>query len=380
MAARPRAHNISIPNLYCKLDKRTGKVYWQYKHPLTGKFHSLGTDEAEAKQIASDANTIIAEQKTRQILSINDRLARVKNSSYSPTVTQWVDRYLEIQTEKVAHDELKESSLKQKKSPLRLFNEHCGMTPMDQITTRHISEIIDQVKAKGHNRMAQVVRLVLVDVFKEAQHVGVVPPGHNPALATRQPRNKVIRQRLSLEEWQCILLQAKTMRPYLVNGMLLAMVTGQRIGDICRMKFTDIWDDHLHIEQEKTGSRLAIPLAIKCNALNISLAEVIAQCRDAVVSQYLVHYRHATSQAPRGGQLSTSNLTTAFKKARDKSGFIWPENTAPTFHEQRSLSERLYREQGINTQKLLGHKSAKMTDRYNDDRGKEWVTISLKSG
>nr|WP_241584704.1 tyrosine-type recombinase/integrase [Rosenbergiella epipactidis] len=80
------------------------------------------------------------------------------------------------------------------------------------------------------------------------------------------------------------------------------------------------------------------------------------------------------------GQLSTSNLTTAFKKARDKSGFTWPENAAPTFHEQRSLSERLYRAQGINTQKLLGHKSSIMTDRYNDDRGKEWVTVSLKSG
>ncbi|HEE3824328.1 TPA: phage integrase Arm DNA-binding domain-containing protein, partial [Klebsiella pneumoniae] len=29
MAARPRTHKITIPNLYCKLDKRTGKVYWQ---------------------------------------------------------------------------------------------------------------------------------------------------------------------------------------------------------------------------------------------------------------------------------------------------------------------------------------------------------------
>ncbi|EBG6549069.1 phage integrase Arm DNA-binding domain-containing protein, partial [Salmonella enterica subsp. enterica serovar Anatum] len=27
MAARPRSHKISIPNLYCKLDKRTGKIY-----------------------------------------------------------------------------------------------------------------------------------------------------------------------------------------------------------------------------------------------------------------------------------------------------------------------------------------------------------------
>ncbi|MGY6331009.1 phage integrase Arm DNA-binding domain-containing protein, partial [Escherichia coli] len=59
MAARPRSHKISIPNLYCKLDKRTGKVYWQYKHPLSGRFHSLGTDENEAKQVATEANTIM---------------------------------------------------------------------------------------------------------------------------------------------------------------------------------------------------------------------------------------------------------------------------------------------------------------------------------
>ncbi|MFZ1872215.1 MAG: integrase, partial [Chania sp.] len=38
---------------------------------------------------------------------------------------------------------------------------------------------------------------------------------------------------------------------------------------------------------------------------------------------------------------------------------------------------RLYREQGINTQLLLGHKSQKQTDRYNDDRGKDWITIAV---
>lgn len=81
MAARPRTHKITIPNLYCKLDKRTGKVYWQYKHPISGRFHSLGTDEAEAKQVASEANTIIAEQRTRQILGINERLARMKETA-----------------------------------------------------------------------------------------------------------------------------------------------------------------------------------------------------------------------------------------------------------------------------------------------------------
>lgn len=133
------------------------------------------------------------------------------------------------------------------------------MQYLKDITALDISEITDAVKAEGHNRMAQVVRMVLIDVFKEAQHAGHVPPGYNPAQATKQPRNKISRQRLSLEEWKAIYTSAEQQQPYLQCGMLLAIVTGQRLGDICNMKFSDVWDDMLHIEQEKTGTRLAIP-------------------------------------------------------------------------------------------------------------------------
>lgn len=50
------------------------------------------------------------------------------------------------------------------------------MQYLKDITALDISEITDAVKAEGHNRMAQVVRMVLIDVFKEAQHAGHVPP------------------------------------------------------------------------------------------------------------------------------------------------------------------------------------------------------------
>ncbi|MEX9869257.1 phage integrase Arm DNA-binding domain-containing protein [Providencia huaxiensis] len=377
MAARPRSHKITIPNLYRKLDKRNGKTYWQYKHPLTGTFHSLGTDAEEAVQVASQANTIIAEQQTKQILSINDRLSGIKNKKLGISVTNWIDKYLEVQKDRLDAQELKFNSYKQKIKPLNLFRQHCGTLSLKDITALEISRIIDEVKMLGHNRMAQVVRMVLIDVFKEAQHFGHVPPGYNPALATKQPRNRIKRERLTFDEWKVIYAQAENHPPYLQCGMLLAIVTGQRIGDIVKMKFSDIWDDMLHIEQEKTGSKLAIPLSIKCDAIDMTLKQVISKCRDAVLSQYLVHYRHTTSQAQRGEQVTANTLTTTFKKARDKCGLTWAEKSAPSFHEQRSLSERLYREQGINTQKLLGHKSQKMTDKYNDDRGKEWQIIAI---
>lgn len=377
MAARPRTHNITIPNLYAKLDKRTGRVYWQYKHPISGKFHSLGTNKDEAKQIASEANNIIAEQRTRQILSVNEKIARMRESREFITVTIWLDRYLEIQQERLESSEIKINSVKQKKKPVELLRQHSGMLYLKDVTALEIAEIIDAVKAEGHNRMAQVIRMVLVDVFKEAQHAGHVPPGYNPAQATKQPHNRVARQRLSLEEWKAIYSAAEQCPPYLQCAMLLAIVTGQRIGDISKMKFSDIWDDMLHVTQEKTGMRLAIPLDLKCEAINMSLREVISTCCDHVLSKYLVHFRHTTSQATRGDRVSANTITTTFKKARNKSGLIWEERTAPTFHEQRSLSGRLYREQGIETRKLLGHKSQRMTDKYNDDRGKEWMVIAV---
>ncbi|HGP0782562.1 TPA: phage integrase Arm DNA-binding domain-containing protein [Salmonella enterica subsp. houtenae serovar Houten] len=377
MAARPRTHKITIPNLYSKLDKRTGRVYWQYKHPITGKFHSLGTDAEEAKQVASEANSIIAEQRTRQILSVNEKIARLRESREFITVTTWLDRYLAIQQEHLETGDIKLNSVKQKNKPVELLRQHAGMMYLKDVSTLEVAEVVDAVKALGHNRMAQVVRTTLIDVFKEAQHAGHVPPGYNPAQATRQPRNRVIRERLSLDEWKEIYTAAEQHPPYLQCAMLLAVVTGQRIGDISRMKFSDIWDDMLHVEHEKTGAKVALPLSLRCEALNISLREVVAKCRDAVVSKYLVHFRHSTSQATRGYRVSANSITTTFKKARNRTGLSWPDRKAPTFHEQRSLSERLYEAQGIDTQKLLGHKSPQQTAKYHDDRGKDWTVVAV---
>lgn len=175
----------------------------------------------------------------------------------------------------------------------------------------------------GQPCMGQVVHSVLFDVFKEAQHVGEVPPGCNPPLATKQPRRKITRQRLNLEEWQKVFDIADKQHRYMGNAMLLAVVTGQRLGDISAMKFSNIWDDHLHVLQEKTGAKLALPLSLRCDALNTSLREVISRCRDYAVSQYLVYYFRSTAMAKRGAKVPGNTLTTNFSKARDKTDIDW---------------------------------------------------------
>lgn len=375
MAARPRKNNVSVPNLYPLYSRKVNKVYWRYKHPVTGKFHALGTNEAEAIAIATEANTRLAEQRTRQILAISDRIATSKGKAI--TTSTWLDRYQAIQDDRLKSGDIRLNTFKQKAKPVSLLRERAGMKLISAVNVRDIAQLLDEYIAAGQPRMAQVVRSVLIDVFKEAQHYGEVPPGYNPALATKQPRRKITRQRLSLEEWQKIFDIADASHRYMGNAMLLALVTGQRLGDISRMKFSDIWDDHLHVIQEKTGSKIAIPLSLRLNEINWSLRDVVARCRDYAVSPYLVHFFRTTSQAERGTQVKSNTLTMNFSKARDLAGIDWGDGSPATFHEQRSLSERLYKEQGLDTQKLLGHKTQQQTDRYHDDRGKGWSKVAL---
>lgn len=79
--------------------------------------------------------------------------------------------------------------------------------------------------------------------------------------------------------------------------------------------------------------------------------------------------------ARRGGMVKPNTISTSFKKIRELSGLSWEKGTPPGFHEIRSLAERVYRDQKVNTKDLLGHKSQSQTDRYNDDRGKEWRVV-----
>lgn len=70
----------------------------------------------------------------------------MKNFRAGITVTEWIDKYIEVQQERLKHGELKPNSLKQKNKPLRLFREHCGMQYLNDITAVDIAEITDSVK------------------------------------------------------------------------------------------------------------------------------------------------------------------------------------------------------------------------------------------
>jgi len=114
--------------------------------------------------------------------------------------------------------------------------------------------------------------------------------------------------------------------------------------------------------QHKTGAHVCIPLELRQQTVGWSVGEVIARCRDNVISKHLLHHTTHTGRAKPGNPIRLQSITGAFAEARNLAGITWPEDkTPPTFHEIRSLAARLYADQGIDAQALLGHKSADMT-------------------
>ncbi|MDK7874483.1 phage integrase Arm DNA-binding domain-containing protein, partial [Proteus mirabilis] len=78
--------------------------YWRYRHPVTGKYHALGDNESEAKAIAIEANTRLADQRSRQVMAISDRVAKIKGKEI--TVTTWLDKYWAIQEERLKEGDI----------------------------------------------------------------------------------------------------------------------------------------------------------------------------------------------------------------------------------------------------------------------------------
>lgn len=116
---------------------------------------------------------------------------------------------------------------------------------------------------------------------------------------------------------------------------------------------------------DEVGHKVAIPLELAIAGFN--LQTTIAKTKN-VVSQYLIHHTKQAGRAKVGSKVRALSLAQEFKRLRQLVG-ITGENP-PTIHEVRSLSARLYTEKYGKefANAPLGHKSAKMTDLYLDER------------
>ncbi|EIJ1115407.1 tyrosine-type recombinase/integrase, partial [Salmonella enterica subsp. enterica serovar Miami] len=159
--------------------------------------------------------------------------------------------------------------------------------------------------------------------------------------------------------------------PWVKLSMEIALLTGQRVSDICAMKWVDISEGFLHVQQQKTGAKLAIPVTIKLDAANLSLSDTLKRCKSLSQGETII-------SSTRSEALSSGTVSRYFMRARKESGLSF-SGEPPTFHEIRSLSARLYEKQYGErfAQHLLGHKSDSMAAQYRNDRGREWERIEI---
>lgn len=290
-----------------------------------------------------------------------------------PTLSDWLVTYRKAVAERGYHQQ----TMRNRAAALKHVEAMWGEMPLRGIRPVDIAAKLKLWTPHTARRVLGEMR----DVYTEAVNNGAAET--NPAAHVKPPPAPGLRKRLTIETWQAMHALSSTSSQRWVPAMLLlALHTGQRRADLAKVKFSDVVDGHLRIEQQKKarkliGARVAIPLSLRLEATGMTLGDVIELCR-AVGAPGETLLRKVG-----GGAIEMSSLSARFREhivavcgPDAYQRFEWP-----SLHEVRSLSARTYIAEGMApavVQTLLGHKHAEMTKVYLDDRGlteAEWKTV-----
>lgn len=292
-----------------------------------------------------------------------------------PTMAEWLVTYRSI----IGQRSYNPQTVKNRTTSINHIEAAWGAMSLRAVRPVDISTKLKQWSPHTAVRVLGELR----DVYVEAIANGAAES--SPASHVKRPRAPGLRKRLTLETWHAMLNLARHSRQRWVHAMLLlALATGQRRADLAKMRFDDIVDGHLRVEQQKkagkpTGARVAIPLTLCLQATGMTLGEVIEHCRGIGAPG------DALLRKANGNPIEMSSLSARFRELIVKAcgpdaykQFEWP-----SLHEVRSLSARTYIAEGMTpetVQTLLGHKAAEMTALYLNDRGLsdgEWKHVAV---
>jgi enterobacteria phage integrase len=252
-----------------------------------------------------------------------------------------------------------------------------GAKPVNQWTVKDCADLIEAEIEAGRMRQSQALRSRLDAVCKRGLQLGWME--FNPAEPTQTVEVKTKRARLTLEQFHAIHARAAEVNEWLAGAMVLALVSGQDRDTLSRLERQAVGPEFLTITRAKTRAVIEIPLALRLDALGLTLADALAACRSNVVSKYryVIHHALEHGNAPLGSRIHPDTFSHSFASARELAGVggAFP----PTWHEIRSLAKRLYLEQGgVDTKALLGHRTERMSDLYADPRGSAPIRVKLK--
>jgi len=221
-----------------------------------------------------------------------------------------------------------------------------------QITAPVVFEYLQplQPTPRTYNLHRSVLRQVLSFAALEG-----LRDGHNPVIDVPQRRMLQRRRIVTDAEVNAIktaLLEQKRGGAAHCAMVDLCMITGQRIGDVLRMRWQDVTPDGLLVDQAKTGQ----PLRIEWTPALLSAVEACSQGRDRI--GYLL-------VQSTGSPYRYSGVRSAWVRAMARAGI---EDLHIHDLRGRAGADATEAQGPYAAQKLLGHASVTMTETYT--RGK----------
>jgi hypothetical protein len=366
MAPRRRKEiNRALP-AYTRL--RDG--YYSWRHPETGIEYGLGRDRQAAIKQAIQANATLATKQR----SLVDRINAEQGMSWG----KWIEIYKPILLAGKEDKPLAPNSVKAYSRELRLAASMFDAgTAASQITTADIVNELDKLTAAGKSNTAQGMRSHLYESFRQMIVRGWRKD--NPVEAVPLIVSRVKRMRLSFELFNRV-YEAETLT-WAKNAYALALISGQAREECSSAMFKDIRDGAWWCDRRKSGARMILPLELKLDCFGLSLGDVVKQCRSTgVLSKYLIHQTVDRTKSKPGARIAVDTISMRFRATLESLRIEWGDKAPPTFHEIRSLSGRLYKQEGkVNPQELYGHADEKTTDVYLDERDgkREWIRVRI---
>lgn len=255
------------------------------------------------------------------------------------TVNQILDRY-----ERDGLEELAPRTRRDYRRHLGHLRRVFGSAIAEELRPKDFGPFLD-VKVGKINRVRQLA--VLSAAFTQAVSFWYLLP-HNVLRDVKRPKSKPRDRLISDEEFKGF---KATLNPRIQLGMMLALLTGQRQGDILNFRWTDIRDMELHVYQSKTGKRIAI-------RVTPDLEAVLDECWQLKNGG---HAGGAFVLAARSGKQYTGE---GFRACWQRSMRKWMRRGGENFHfhDIRALAATKCATPEI-AMRLLGHSNISMTMR-----------------
>ncbi len=211
---------------------RSGRWYFV---DLKGKWHAL-TKERDGLPAMYRALAALTDAELN-----SDRMPAV--------VSRWVQSKID------AGDWTDGTQVDVERAADRISKRFADFRPSDVTTPRCAEYLRDYIKQpRTHNLHRSVIRQVMAFAAREGLREGFNPVDNIPTRAMR-PRRRIV----SDAEVAAIKLAAgSATRGALCLAIDLALASGQRIGDVLKMRWQDAEDEGLRVKQQKTGAEILI--------------------------------------------------------------------------------------------------------------------------